>query len=251
MPVRTQRRPWPVRRCWQLGGRNLAGPPSRLLPTPLWKSVVFKCCGVLLTRAFGPAPPIPSCKGPLRVQLHQDNAWALFGWWLGGAGGQAGQVGAGRQVGQASRASSTTHPYILCRWCGSGYRRTGPDSYVIHVCPSVRLSDRTGPDPVILYMCVILCVCVRPPIWAGPDWINLFLNHSRNHVFVKLDQAVCLCVRPSGLDRARPNFSSQDVCILMFIAILQTSQYSTGNGTKLLPICWQQRRALLRFGSKP
>ena len=39
-----------------------------------------------------------------------------------------------------------------------------------------------------------VCVCVRPPTWAGPDWI-MFLNHSCNYVFVQLDQTVCRCVR--------------------------------------------------------
>ena len=69
-----------------------------------------------------------------------------------------------------------------------------------------------------------VCVCVRPPTWAGPDWI-MFLNHSCNYVFVQLDQTVCQCVRPCGLDRASPNFSLQDVFIRLFIAILQTSEY--------------------------
>ena len=85
-----------------------------------------------------------------------------------------------------------------------------------HVCPSVSLIH----NRVIL----CLCVCVRPPTWAGPDWI-MFLNHSCSYVFVQLDQTVCQCVRPCGLDRASPNFSLQDVFIRLFIAILQTSEY--------------------------
>ena len=86
------------------------------------------------------------------------------------------------------------------------------------VCPSVSLIH----NRVILFVCV--CVCVCPPTWAGPDWI-MFLNQSCNYVFVQLDQAVCWCVCPSGLDRARPNFNSQDVCVLLFFAILQALEF--------------------------
>ena len=54
---------------------------------------------------------------------------------------------------------------------------------IIHftcVCPSVRLSDRTEPDcRVVCHSFYIICVCVRPPIWAGLDWIRwLSLIHS-------------------------------------------------------------------------
>ena len=80
-----------------------------------------------------------------------------------------------------------------------------------------RLSVRpSGPDRTGL-VCHFMCVCPSAYLgWTGLDQ-SVFFNHSRNHVFVQLDQAVCLCVRPSGLDCAIPNFSSQD-CLLMFIA---------------------------------
>ena len=90
-------------------------------------------------------------------------------------------------------------PVWFCYTCVSVRPSLGPDRTVmLYMCvhPSV---SQTGPDrTVILYMCVILYVCVRPPIWAGPDWVSLFLNYFCNHVFVQLDQAFCV-FRPPNL----------------------------------------------------
>ena len=40
---------------------------------------------------------------------------------------------------------------------------------LLSVCPSAHLG-RTGLDQTV---CVSFCLSVRPPIWAGPDWIRL------------------------------------------------------------------------------
>ena len=114
---------------------------------------------------------------------------------------------------------STIHPPVwagpdgkICKYvlCLSGRpfdSQTGPDylfgcvpvrpslgpgrTVFLAVSPSFPLPDRTG---------LTFWLCVRPPIWARPDWIRLF---------------VCQSVRPSvsltGLDRTSPDCLS--VCL--------------------------------------
>jgi hypothetical protein len=64
--------------------------------------------------------------------------------------------------------------------------------FKLNVCLSVRPPIWAGPDWINFFFKTDVCLSVRPPIWAGPDWIRLFV----------LDNVQCFVYSRSNLVQA-------------------------------------------------